>query len=618
MDQDAPVAVKPQETIETTVVSELEHAEDTKVESDQAEVPAQAEDTGLESGQAEIPPQEPVSCLQRSKKFCTVALFSASVPPIDRGSCDTFIKLTFGEQTYSSEVRRRTMAPVWNQLFCFEHRPGYSFRYPGLELEVYDYNDIFVNTLVGKVLIEWRHVAYGGLFNVPILKLDAGEPQIVGSVMFKMMNAEVTKDGFVQGHQFGEDDMLKDEVQKFFAETRDDIVTDLAAERTLPRPPVKVSHILERSAGYFTVVLLSGTGLPKVDWIGCCDPYVKFLVGDRTLAESIWLRETMSPIWNQLFSFDVNPEELESSEGVTLEVWDHNNHNPDKYIGSIFLKWPHMQLGGIFRVPIYAGSMPGEVTEDKAGMLEFQIFNAKVILDGFTQGFVINDEDCLEMHRFAEKTENDEITDVNVEREIPQQTFQADDWFAVSEEHILLAVLSASGLPKMDLFGLSDPYVKIYVGEQMDQTTTKLVTLSPTWDQLFQFPLDLSSVSAAPHVVWLEVWDYDMYKSHDHIGDAFLKWEDFDGTEKEIPLYKKDQPPQEEFRQGWIKILGLKCQIINPEFKQGMKINPGPFQERLRAALGIQPAVMQITETLEVTHLENIEVVVTEEVKSET
>jgi len=171
-------------------------------------------------------------------------------------------------------------------------------------------------------------------------------------------------------------------------------------------------------------------------------------------------------------------------------------------------------------------------------------------------------------------------------------THQDEQWFLPSEEYLLVAVLSASGLPYMDYVEVfqPDPYVRISFGEQVARTVTKESTVSPSWNQLFQFHLNTPSASdmPEPEPVKFEIFDNEMYSRDDHIGDAFLKCEDCDGNEKELPVYSKNSPSLHNFRCGSIKILASKCQIVHPEFKQGIEINLAPFQEHLRHALGTQ------------------------------
>ena len=51
---------------------------------------------------------------------------------------------------------------------------------------------------------------------------------------------------------------------------------------------------------------------------------------------------------------------------------------------------------------------------------------------------------------------------------------------------LCVTVISARGVPKTDIFGLSDPYAKIWIEKSKKQTTTvRSNTLSPVWDEEF-------------------------------------------------------------------------------------------------------------------------------------
>ena len=44
-----------------------------------------------------------------------------------------------------------------------------------------------------------------------------------------------------------------------------------------------------------------------------------------------------------------------------------------------------------------------------------------------------------------------------------------------------------SGLAAMDRGGVSDPYVKVRIGSQRQRTTVRKKTISPVWDEAFDF-----------------------------------------------------------------------------------------------------------------------------------
>ncbi|GAB5369587.1 hypothetical protein AAMO2058_001417900 [Amorphochlora amoebiformis] len=77
-------------------------------------------------------------------------------------------------------------------------------------------------------------------------------------------------------------------------------------------------------------------------------------------------------------------------------------------------------------------------------------------------------------------------------------------------------VVSAKNLPKMDLIGSSDPYVKLTLGTRIqEEAKTKHIsnTLNPFWSEQFVFEVTNSS-----SILRLEVFDHDMVGDDDPIG----------------------------------------------------------------------------------------------------
>lgn len=79
-----------------------------------------------------------------------------------------------------------------------------------------------------------------------------------------------------------------------------------------------------------------------------------------------------------------------------------------------------------------------------------------------------------------------------------------------------MAVFCARQLKSMDLNGKNDPYVKINLGNQTQSTRVRLKTNDPSWNEHFVF--GVNSVEAQQ--LNLSVWDYDKFKSDDHIGSC--------------------------------------------------------------------------------------------------
>lgn len=64
--------------------------------------------------------------------------------------------------------------------------------------------------------------------------------------------------------------------------------------------------------------------------------------------------------------------------------------------------------------------------------------------------------------------------------------------------------------------GFSDPYVKFFVGAEMVKSRTKKKTLNPVWNDQLTIFVDNDYLNGKG-ILKVEVWDWDMLKSHDYI-----------------------------------------------------------------------------------------------------
>ncbi|CAF2732913.1 unnamed protein product [Rotaria sp. Silwood2] len=96
---------------------------------------------------------------------------------------------------------------------------------------------------------------------------------------------------------------------------------------------------------------------------------------------------------------------------------------------------------------------------------------------------------------------------------------------------IYVQILSCQDLPRMDYFGSSDPYVILELlpstlypkRPKEDRTITIKRTLDPEFNQLFQwYRLPLNIVHRPGAVLRLSVWDEDIVKEDDFIGECFV------------------------------------------------------------------------------------------------
>uniref|UniRef100_A0A8C4FQJ6 Synaptotagmin n=1 Tax=Denticeps clupeoides TaxID=299321 RepID=A0A8C4FQJ6_9TELE len=90
---------------------------------------------------------------------------------------------------------------------------------------------------------------------------------------------------------------------------------------------------------------------------------------------------------------------------------------------------------------------------------------------------------------------------------------------------LTIVILEAKNLKKMDVGGLSDPYVKIHLvqngkRQKKKKTTVKKNTLNPYYNESFSFEVPSEHIEKVQVVV--TVLDYDKIGKNDAIGKLFL------------------------------------------------------------------------------------------------
>ncbi|XP_040574006.1 synaptotagmin 1 [Lepeophtheirus salmonis] len=91
---------------------------------------------------------------------------------------------------------------------------------------------------------------------------------------------------------------------------------------------------------------------------------------------------------------------------------------------------------------------------------------------------------------------------------------------------LIVKVVQASDLPAMDMGGVSDPYVKIYLipetkGFKKYETKVHRKTLNPFFNQTFEFK-NLPYAETFDKTLMFNIFDYDRFSKHDQIGEVKL------------------------------------------------------------------------------------------------
>ncbi|XP_006633601.2 synaptotagmin-1a isoform X2 [Lepisosteus oculatus] len=227
------------------------------------------------------------------------------------------------------------------------------------------------------------------------------------------------------------------------------------------------------------VGIIQAAELPALDMGGTSDPYVKvFLLPDKKKKfETKVHRKTLNPCFNEQFTFKVPYAEL-GGKTLVMTVYDFDRFSKHDVIGDV-------------KVPMNTVDF-GHVTEEWRDL------------------------------QSAEKEEQEKLGDICFSlRYVP------------TAGKLTVVILEAKNLKKMDVGGLSDPYVKIHLmqnGKRLKKkkTTIKKNTLNPYYNESFSFEVPFEQIQKVQIVV--TVLDYDKIGKNDAIGKVFVGYNS-SGTE---------------------------------------------------------------------------------------
>ncbi|XP_060633393.1 synaptotagmin-1 isoform X2 [Anolis sagrei] len=219
------------------------------------------------------------------------------------------------------------------------------------------------------------------------------------------------------------------------------------------------------------VGIIQAAELPALDMGGTSDPYVKvFLLPDKKKKyETKVHRKTLNPVFNEQFTFKVPYAEL-GGKTLVMAVYDFDRFSKHDIIGEYKVAMNTVDFG--------------HVTEEWRDL------------------------------QSAEKEEQEKLGDICFSlRYVP------------TAGKLTVVILEAKNLKKMDVGGLSDPYVKIHLmqnGKRLKKkkTTIKKNTLNPYYNESFSFEVPFEQIQKVQVVV--TVLDYDKIGKNDAIGKVFV------------------------------------------------------------------------------------------------
>lgn len=124
-----------------------------------------------------------------------------------------------------------------------------------------------------------------------------------------------------------------------------------------------------------------------------------------------------------------------------------------------------------------------------------------------------------------EDTKEDELTKKDDQAEYLGK-LQYELRYDFNSQTLIVKIIQAVDLPAMDLGGVSDPYVKVYLmpeikGQKKFETKVHRKTLNPFFNQSFEFK-NIPYADTFDKTLMLSIFDYDRFSKHDHIGEVNL------------------------------------------------------------------------------------------------
>ncbi|XP_023862804.1 synaptotagmin Vb [Salvelinus sp. IW2-2015] len=219
------------------------------------------------------------------------------------------------------------------------------------------------------------------------------------------------------------------------------------------------------------VGILQAQDLAAMDMGGTSDPYVKvYLLPDKKKKhETKVQRKNLCPVFNETFIFKIPYTEL-GGKILVLQVFDFDRFSKHDVIGEIKIPMNSVDLG-----------QPMQCWRDLEN---------------------------------SEKEEAEKLGDVCISlRYVP------------TAGKLTINIMEAKNLKKMDVGGLSDPFVKIVLqhnGKRIKKkkTTVKKNTLNPYFNESFSFEIPFEQIQKVQVVI--TVYDYDKLGSNDAIGKTFM------------------------------------------------------------------------------------------------
>ncbi|KAL0267602.1 UNVERIFIED_CONTAM: hypothetical protein PYX00_009829 [Menopon gallinae] len=255
------------------------------------------------------------------------------------------------------------------------------------------------------------------------------------------------------------------------AEDQADEAESKQSEQKLGRLQYKLEY--DFNSNSLAVTVIQAEELPALDMGGTSDPYVKvYLLPDKKKKfETKVHRKTLNPVFNETFTFKGVPYADAMNKTLVFAIFDFDRFSKHDQIGEVKVPLCQVDLAQTIEEWRDLQSVEGEGGQEKLGDI------------------------CISL------------------RYVP------------TSGKLTICILEAKNLKKMDVGGLSDPYVKIALlqnGKRLKKkkTSIKKCTLNPYFNESFTFEVPFEQIQKVNLSV--TVVDYDRIGTSDPIGRVIL------------------------------------------------------------------------------------------------
>nr|XP_015886685.2 synaptotagmin-5-like isoform X1 [Ziziphus jujuba var. spinosa] len=364
-----------------------------------------------------------------------------------------------------------------------------------------------VKTRVGVVLpIQVKNIGFTGVFRL-IFKPLVGEFPCFGAVCYSLR--EKKKLDFklkVVGGDISSIPGISDAIEETIRDAVEDSIS-WPVRKIVPILPGDYSDLELKPVGTLEVKLVQAKNLTNKDLVGKSDPYAVLFI--RPLREKTKTSKTinnqLNPIWNEHYEFIVDDV---STQHLTVRIFDDEGIQASEFIGCAQVALRDLEPGKVKVVwlKLVKDLEIQRDTKDR-GQVHLELLYcpfgaANTFKNPFNPDFALTSlEKALKSEANGTEPGHKKKKDVIVRGVLS------------------VTVISAEGLPQVDLIGKADPYVVLIMKKSETKFKTRVLTetLNPVWNQTFDFVVE----DALHDMLIIEVWDHDTF-GKDKLGRVIM------------------------------------------------------------------------------------------------